>query len=37
MDASDEDVTQCALTALSKLRGNFAFVLYDTGAQRFGC
>lgn len=34
MDASDEDVTQCALTALSKLRGNFAFVLYDTGLQR---
>lgn len=37
MDASDEDVTQCALKALSKLRGNFAFVLYDTGAQQYGC
>ena len=33
MDASDEDVTQAALGALAKLRGNFAFVLYDAGGS----
>ena len=37
MDATDADVTQAALSSLAKLRGNFAFVLYDAGAALLGC
>ena len=33
MDASDADMTQAALASLAKLRGNFAFVLYDAGGR----
>ena len=30
-DANEYDVTQAALSSLARLRGNFAFVLYDAG------
>ena len=33
-DANEYDVTQAALGSLARLRGNFAFVLYDAGVSQ---
>ena len=34
-DANESDVTQAALSSLARLRGNFAFVLYDAGVYQY--